>query len=80
MVSMREGRLLVWDGAANSRTKKEEKKGAKKEEQRKCSSAQKRRQGKIIWVEHMFAKGKRVDESLFQLFKIYLPPLHNLIF
>ena len=31
MVSMREGRLLVWDGAANSRTKKEEKKGAKKE-------------------------------------------------
>ena len=30
MVSVRKGGLLVWDGAADSRTKKEEKEGAKK--------------------------------------------------
>ena len=48
------------------RTKKEEKKGAKKEKQ--SVMVQQRKQGKIIWVGHMFAKGKRVDESPFQLF------------
>ena len=78
-LSERKEVVSVLDGAIDSRTKKEEKKGAKKEEQRK-SYVQQRRQGKISWVGHVFAKGKRVDESPFQLFKIYFPPLHNLIF
>jgi len=55
-----------------------------KKEQRKKNKervlVQQRSQGKIIWVGHVFTKGKRVDESPFQLFKIYFPPLHNLLF
>ena len=39
-----------------------------KERNKESVLVQQRRQGKIIWVGHMFAKGKRVDESPFQLF------------
>ena len=53
MVSVRKGGLLVWDGAADSRTKKEEKKGAKKEEQTKCSGVAKKRLGRMFWVGHV---------------------------